>query len=125
MPISNPWSSGLGKLMVPNVFVNIDLLKLMVKNYDAAKRCILLLDGTGFISFTVAMIQEVFGLDFEVEVPLSFNDLEEENRKMDTTHQGWNLVFHKAEKGRLTEEDGPPYDINIFKKYFQYTYMAC
>lgn len=44
---------------------------------------------------------------------------------MDTTYQGWNLVFHKAEKGRLTEDDRPPYDINILKKYFQYTYMAC
>lgn len=37
MPISNPWKTGLGKLVVPNVFVNIDLLKLLVRNYNANK----------------------------------------------------------------------------------------
>lgn len=58
-------------------------------------------------------------------MPLSFVDLEEEYGKMDTTYQGWNLVIRKEEKGRLTEEDGPPYDMTIFKKYLQYTYMAC
>lgn len=76
MSISNPWSTGVRKLTVPNVFVNIDLLKLMARNYDATKRCILLPDGTVFIHFAAATIQEVFGLNSEAEVPLSFDDLE-------------------------------------------------
>lgn len=25
----------------------------------------------------------------------------------------------------MTDEDGPPFDINIFRQYLQYTYMAC
>lgn len=35
------------------------------------------------------------------------------------------MLSNKVENGRLTEEDGPPYDMTIFKKYLQYTYMAC
>lgn len=37
MPISNPWNTNLGKLVVPNIFVDIDLLKLLVRHYDANK----------------------------------------------------------------------------------------
>lgn len=31
----------------------------------------------------------------------------------------------KVEKGKLTDEDGPPFDINIFRQYLQCTYMVC
>lgn len=102
MPISNPWSTNIGKLMVPNVFVNTDLLKFLVRQYDTNKGCILLPDGTALVHFAVVTIQEVFAVDLEVNVPFSFVDLEEEYKKMDTTYQGWNLAIHKEEKGRLT-----------------------
>lgn len=84
--ISNPWKTGLGKLVVPNVFVNIHLLKLLVRNYNANKRCIMLPDGTSLVHFAKATIQEVFAVDLEAELPLSFVDLEEEYRKMDSTY---------------------------------------
>lgn len=56
MPISNPWKTGLGKLVAPNVFVNIDLLMLLVKHYDANKRCIMFPDGTNLVHFAKATI---------------------------------------------------------------------
>lgn len=56
-------------------------------------------------------------MNLEANVPLSFENLLEEYRRIDTTYQCWNLALHKAEKGRLTEEDGSPYDLNIFKRY--------
>lgn len=44
---------------------------------------------------------------------------------MDTTYKGWNLAFHGVQKGILTEEDGPPFNMDIFRHYLQYTYMSC
>lgn len=92
-------------------------MKLLVRHYDTNKRCILLPNKTALVHFAIATIQEVFALDLEVNVPLSFVYLEEEYKKIDTTYQSCNFTIHKAEKGRLTEEDGPPYDMTIFKKY--------
>lgn len=37
-PICNPWQLGVGKLVVPNVFVNIDLLELLELNFNPNKR---------------------------------------------------------------------------------------
>lgn len=54
--------------------------------------------GTALVHFAKATIQEVFAVDLEVDVPLSFVDLEEEYRKMDTTYQGWNLVVKQSRK---------------------------
>lgn len=38
IPLCNPWMTNLGKLTVPNVFVNLRLLEVMVRNYNSAKR---------------------------------------------------------------------------------------
>lgn len=100
--------------MVPNVFVNIQLIKTLAKAYNAKKICIQFPNGDAFIHLSVATIHEVFGLGFKSDVPLSFEKLEEEYTKMDTIYNGWNLAIHKAEKGKLTNEDEPPFDIHIF-----------
>lgn len=115
----------LGKLVVPNVFVNIELLKTLVKKCNAMKTCIQIPSGDAFIRFNMATIYEVFDLSYEVGVPLSFEELEEEYRTMDMTYQGWTLAIHMVEKGKLMDKDGPGYDVNILKQYLQYTYMAC
>lgn len=97
-PISNPWTTGLGKLVVPNVFVNIQLMKTLARAYNTMKRCIQLPNGNAFIHLSVASIHEFFGLSFESDVPLSFEKLQEEYMKMDTVYNGWNLAIHKAKK---------------------------
>lgn len=115
MSISNRCITSLGNLVVPNVFVNIELLKTLVKNYNAMKRCVQIPTGDAFIWFNTVTIYEVFDLNYEAVVPLSFEELEEEYKTMDTTYQGWNFAIHGAEKGKLIDEDGPPYDVNIFR----------
>lgn len=115
MLISNPWITSLSKLVVTNVFVNIKFLKQLVKNYNAMKRWIQFPNADAFIRFNRTIIYEVFDLSYEENLPLSFEELEKEYRTMDMAYQGWNLAIHKVEKGKLTNEDGPPYDVNIFR----------
>lgn len=125
MLICNLWITNLGKLVVPNVFVNIRLMEVLVKKYNSVKRCIQFPNGEVFIRFIHGTIDEVFSLDPNPDVPLSFEELEEEFVKMDTTYKGWNLDFHRVQKGILTKEDGPPFNMDIFRHYLQYTYMSC
>lgn len=39
-PICNPWKLSLGKLVVPNVYVDVDILKLLAQHYESKKRAI-------------------------------------------------------------------------------------
>ena len=37
-PASNPWEKNLGKLLVPKVFIDVDLVKALIKAYNLATR---------------------------------------------------------------------------------------
>lgn len=50
MPLmSNPWSLGLVKLFISNVFVNVELLKALDRNYVVEKKIICTGDGEPII----------------------------------------------------------------------------
>lgn len=125
MPLSNPWMTNLGRLVVPNFFLNLRLLEFLTRKYNKEKRYIQLPNGDPFIRLSAGSIQEVVGMAYEPYMPLSFIDLEGEYTQIDTTHTVWKLAIHKTEKGRIMEEDGPPFEINLFRQYLQYTYWAC
>lgn len=40
IPICNPWRLDMGKLIVPNMYLDIDLLKANVANYDPIVRVV-------------------------------------------------------------------------------------
>lgn len=77
MPLSNPWTTNLGRLVVPNIFLNLRLLELLTRKYNKEKRYIQLPNGDPFIQISVGSIQEVLGMTYEPYMPLSFIDLEE------------------------------------------------
>lgn len=59
----------------------------------------------------------MFNLDSGFGKALSFGELEEEYQRMDTTYLGWKLGVHKEEVGQLTKQDGPPFNIDLFRNY--------
>lgn len=38
VPISNPWNINLGKLIIPEVFIDIDLKKVLIKEYNPTSK---------------------------------------------------------------------------------------
>lgn len=113
------------KLTVPNVFVNIRLLEVLVINYNLTKRYTQFRNGDAFIKFSTSTMNEVFNLDPNPDKPLSFRDLEEVYLRMDTTYTGWKISIHKRQPRKLNEEYGPSFSIDLFRHYLQYTYMSC
>lgn len=88
-------------------------------------RCIWVPGRDAFIRFSEGTINEVFNLETGFDMPLSFGELDEEYRQMDTTYLGGKLEIHRKEPGILTEQDGLPFNFELFRHYFQYTYMSC
>lgn len=62
-PMCNPWKLNLGKIVVPNVFVNMDLFKLLAKHYNPNLKAICNLQGKPFVYLSKAALEEVFGFE--------------------------------------------------------------
>ena len=79
-PHANIWNFDLGKLVVPSVFMDYDLLEAMEKSYDQATRVVRRTDGEFLITISPEEIREVFCLMSltKYHVPINLKDLEKE-----------------------------------------------
>jgi hypothetical protein len=79
-PHANIWNFDLGKLVVPSVFMDYDLLEAVARNYDQATRVVRRIDGEILITISPEEIREVFRLGpfTEYHVPINLEDLEKE-----------------------------------------------
>lgn len=62
-PLSNVWQFDIGKLIVPRVFFDDDLLTMIAKRYDPVLRVVKNHAGENLFSVTLEVIREVFMLD--------------------------------------------------------------
>jgi len=69
-PVSNPWHLNLGKLVVPDVFLNVELLQLLAKQYNPSLKAICNPQGEPIIHLLKNEIYEVFDLDDLFTVPI-------------------------------------------------------
>lgn len=79
-PHGNVWNFDLGKLVVPGVFMDSNLLIAISKNYDPITRIVRRLDGEPLIRINAEEIQEVFSLEpvTNYHEPIDFQGLEKE-----------------------------------------------
>ena len=90
-PHANIWNFDLGKLVVPSVFMDYDLLEAIAKKYDQAIRVIRRTDGMPLISISPEEIREVFQLEplSDYHVPINLVELENEYKaKKDEIRKG-------------------------------------
>ena len=59
-PHANVWNFDLGKLVVPRVFMDYDLIEAIAKTYDQVIRVIRRTNGMPLISISREEIREVF-----------------------------------------------------------------
>lgn len=73
--ISNLWTSNLGKLVVPNVFSNMDLVKALERYYDVDNRVIESRKGSLLLEISRKEIIESFSLNPLASVTIDFSSL--------------------------------------------------
>ena len=99
-PHANIWNFDLGKLVVPSVFMDFDLLEAIAKNYDQATKVVRRMDSEVLITISPEEIREVFSLGplTRYHVPINLIELEKEYMsKRDVVRQG----APKAHLGRI------------------------
>ena len=60
--MSNPWEKNLGKLLVPEVFVDVDLVKALIKAYNLSRRMFYMEDRSILHCLDKNVVIEAFGL---------------------------------------------------------------
>ena len=61
-PMSNIWDFDVGKLVVPSVFWDVDLLVTLAKRYDPLTRIVSNFAGDRLFAISSSLIRKVFGL---------------------------------------------------------------
>lgn len=63
VPICNPWMRNLAKLIMPNVFVDVDLMKELIRSYNPITKCFHRYDGSILCTLDRNTFIEAFGLE--------------------------------------------------------------
>lgn len=118
----------LRRLVVPNVFVNVDLIRSIAKNYRHGVREIVSKDGGRLVALTKKTIEEIFILDERANWPLNEVELAKEYKSHEGLYRSIILAFKLGhltrDENALTLRDQSPFNIDLFAGYFKDTYHA-
>lgn len=128
--VGNPWNCDLGNLIVPNVHMDVDLLKAMATNYDVVTRTIRTYDGKEMVRITKDEIAHVFKLTrWSDEMPkINEKTLTEEYDNTKIAFRVHILPRYLAKSGgqriAIGKYDKEPFPISYFVSYFQKTFYS-
>lgn len=63
MPQSNPWKLDLVKVIVLNLFIDVELIEVLARNYKKETRTVKGIDINPILVITRSCIEECFGLN--------------------------------------------------------------
>ena len=73
--VYNPWNRNMEKLIFLEVFVDVDLLKALIKSYNLATRTFQKHNGSILCTLDLTSFIEAFGLEGHMDVPIDIEDL--------------------------------------------------
>lgn len=94
VPASNPWTLDLAKLIVPNVFIDIELIKDLSNSYHAPTKTARLPNGGCLFDVSRDAIIKCFILNKKVVVEVNLVKLEQEYKRLRRTYQSVELPLH-------------------------------
>lgn len=98
-PICNPWTYKIGKLAVPNVFVNTNLMTALIKSYDLNTKTIKDAIGKILLPITRDFMSGVFDLDIILDQPIDPTILTNEYTRLTNKYKIWRLPIHRQKEG--------------------------
>lgn len=76
VPVSNPWTLDLGKLIVQNVFVDVELIQTLVENYHSVTRIVRMPSEDPLLVVTRSAIIDCFMLNIHAITKIDFPKFE-------------------------------------------------
>lgn len=120
--------NNLGKLVVPNVFINVDIMIELPRNYETPTQTICDASGQPLLPITRDYASRIFDLYLTYDKLIDAVHLENEYSKLEVVYKRWRLPIHRPRKEdnlQIFEEDGkPPFSADQFEEYFKNTYYV-
>lgn len=114
--------------MVPNVFVNIDVVRAIARRYKEGTREILSHDEGRLGIINKKILEDVFMLDERKSWPLNVDELSGKFKSHDRIYRSRVPAFRPThlirDEKALTLMDQPPYSIYLFVSYLNDTYFS-
>lgn len=115
-------------MVFPNVFINIEMVKLLATHYDSKLKAICRPFGKPFVYISKASICELFKLEGWCNEKIVNEELAKEFWRMNTTYKGWRFPLQRSKQDGKTipldDGDGPPFHVDLFEPYMRYTYFS-
>lgn len=115
-------------MVVPNVYVDVDLMFLLAENYDPATKVIHDAVGKPLLPISRDYMSRVFDLDLTLGQPIDITLLTNENARLKDVYKRLKLPTHRPRDGNdlrvFGEDEEPPYELDLFEEYFKYTYYS-
>lgn len=127
-PFSNGWMYDMGKLVILNVFPDIDLLRAVATRYDPVTRVIRDNDGRALLSINREEFWQVFDLSEPSMflVPIDLEEMKREYGKLKSLFRVKLLPPHLARAGgsrfHIRPNDQEPFKLNCFSNHFLATF---
>ena len=81
-PINYPWRLDLGKIVIPNVFVDIELINLLDKHYEPTIKIVRKLDGMPLLVITKSCVEQYFRLSTQALTKIDIEHSKNEYQKI-------------------------------------------
>lgn len=124
-PISNLWNKNLGKLILLEVFVNVDLIKALIKVYNIVGHAYHKKDRSILCTLDKETCIEFFDLGGPMTHIIKLEKLEEtfKNQKSFLISKVTRRHIPRSmkEKGEILKKVGDFMPLEYFRRYFQYT----
>lgn len=122
---SNPWRRNLAKLIFPEVYVDVDLLKALIASYIHAKKSFHKQDRNVLCRLDHASFIEAFGLEGQMSVEVDIQDFREKFQRNVKFYTGNVMIHHIPYELKLDGDIPKKVDkmipMNKFCNYLQNT----
>ena len=94
VPICNPWIRNLSKLIMLEVFLDVDLINTLIKYYNLVNKSFHKRDRWIFLSLDKETFIEAFELGGPMSLPIEIEKLKKNFTKHKTFYMGRNMTRH-------------------------------
>jgi hypothetical protein len=124
-PICNPWDLNMAKLIVPDIYVDIGLIRELAKNYCPVARVIRKKNKETLVSIDRRSVAEVFGITGALCTDIDLTKIKADYAKREHLIKKYEMPKFMPRVDRklvkIPDNFKPPFDLSVFHHYVKCT----
>lgn len=123
VPICNPWNRNIANLICPEVFIDVDLVKALIKSYNLVTRNFHRHNGSFLCTLVRTSFIDAFKLEGQMDTPIDTDDLQKKfaNNKTYFVNNVMmpHIPYNVKKEGKIPRSMADFLPLSRFKYYFR------